>query len=53
MGLTPTKSAVRSRHREGDWLEDCWEPAWGIPPVAKVMRKGAWKKAEAEIRPQG
>ena len=20
----------------------CQEPAWGIPPVAKVMRKGAW-----------
>ena len=31
----------------------CWEPAWGIPPVAKVMRKGAWQKAKAEIRPQG
>ena len=31
----------------------CWEPAWGILPVAKVMRKGAWQKAKAEIRPQG
>ena len=31
----------------------CWELAWGILPVAKVMRKGAWQKAKAEIRPQG
>ena len=31
----------------------CREPAWGIPPVAKVMRKGAWQKAKAEFRPQG
>ena len=30
----------------------CWELAWGILPVAKVMRKGAWQKAKAEIRPQ-
>ena len=22
-------------------MESCWDPAWGIPPVAKVMRKGA------------
>ena len=20
----------------------CWEPAWGTPPMAKVMRKEAW-----------
>lgn len=19
----------------------CWEPVWGIPPMAKIMRKGA------------
>ena len=25
----------------------------GIPPVAKVMRKGAWQKAKPEIRPKG
>ena len=31
----------------------CWELAWGILPMAKVMRKGAWQKAKAEIRPQG
>ena len=24
----------------------CQEPAWGIPPVAKVMRKGAWQNAK-------
>ena len=24
----------------------CWEPAWGILPVAKVMRKGAWENAK-------
>ena len=29
------------------WLRTCWEPAWGILPVAKVMRKGAWQNAEA------
>ena len=21
---------------------DCWGPAWGIPPMAKVMRKETW-----------
>ena len=26
---------------------DCREPAWGIPPVAKVMRKGAWQNTKA------
>ena len=25
----------------------CREPAWGIPPVAKVMRKGAWQNTKA------
>ena len=25
----------------------CREPAWGILPVAKVMRKGAWQNAKA------
>ena len=25
----------------------CQEPAWGIPPMAKVMRKGAWQNAKA------
>ena len=24
-----------------------WEPAWGIPPMAKVMRKEAWQNAKA------
>ena len=28
-------------------LNNCREPAWGIPPVAKVMRKGAWQNAKA------
>ena len=23
------------------WLSNCWRPAWGTPPVAKVMRKEA------------
>ena len=23
-------------------LEYCWGPAWGTPPMAKVMRKEAW-----------
>ena len=22
--------------------QHCWEPAWGAPPMAKVMRKEAW-----------
>ena len=22
--------------------QNCWEPAWGTPPMAKVMRKEAW-----------
>ena len=35
------------------FLVVCREPAWGILPMAKVMRKGAWQKAKAEIRPQG
>ena len=32
---------------------NCREPAWGIPPMANVMRKRAWQKAKAEIRLQG
>ena len=30
----------------------CWEPVWGIPPVAKIMRKGAWQRQRRD-RPQG
>ena len=29
------------------WKVTCREPAWGIPPMAKVMRKGAWQNAKA------
>ena len=28
------------------WKVTCREPAWGIPPMAKVMRKGAWQNAK-------
>ena len=26
----------------------CQEPAWGIPPMAKVMRKGAWQNTRQD-----
>ena len=34
--------------KEGEWVSsfhmyrNCWEPVWGSPPMAKVMRKEAW-----------
>ena len=33
----------------GSWIAGgfCQEPAWGIPPMAKVMRQGAWQNAKA------
>ena len=31
----------------------CWELAWGILPMAKVILKGAWQKSKAEISPPG
>ena len=46
----PIKTSMWSK-ATGTWghLREvrCQEPAWGIPPMAKVMRKGAWQNAKA------
>ena len=36
----------------GRYWEGCWEPAWGTPPMAKVMRKqaSAYAKAGSSLR---
>ena len=32
-------------------LQYCWEPAWGVPPIAKVMRlRGLTGKGESGLR---
>ena len=46
----PIKTSMWSK-ATGTWghLREvrCREPAWGIPAMAKVMRKGAWQNAKA------
>ena len=39
--MTNLDSIFKSRDITLPTKTHCQEPAWGIPPVAKVMRKGA------------
>ena len=41
MQSTSCKMPGWMKHKLESRLLECWEPAWGTPPVAKVMRKEA------------
>ena len=46
---TSSKSQMYALSFFNIWLGSCWEPAWGTPPMAKVMRKEALAYAKVGL----